>query len=98
MLSRSPRTEKLDLRLTPEAKRKIAAAAEAKHCSLTDFVLRSAIDRADEVLSDQRSIFLNEEQWTAFQAALDAPPRFNAAMHRLLTEPTVFETQELKKR
>ncbi len=42
MLKRSPRTEKLDLRLTPEAKRKIAAAAEAKHCSLTDFVLLSA--------------------------------------------------------
>jgi uncharacterized protein (DUF1778 family) len=41
---------------------------------------------------------LSAEQWEKFQAALDAPPRFNAAMHRLLTEPSVFETQELKKR
>ena len=94
MLKRSPRTEKLDLRLTPEAKRKIAAAAEAKHCSLTDFVLRSAIDRADEVLSDQRTFFLNEEQWNAFQAALDAPPRDHPRMRRLLNEPSAVELSQ----
>jgi uncharacterized protein (DUF1778 family) len=63
---------------------------------LADFVLRSAIDRADEVLSDQRSIFLNEEQWIAFEAELDVRSRLNAAMHRLLTEPSVFETQKVK--
>jgi uncharacterized protein (DUF1778 family) len=98
MLNKSPRSEKLDLRLAPEAKRKIAAAARAKHCSVTDFVLRSAIDRADEVLADQRVFFLNDEQWRAFQAALDAPPREAARMRRLLNEPSIFETQQLKSR
>jgi uncharacterized protein (DUF1778 family) len=94
MLKRSPRSEKLDLRLTPEAKLKIAAAAAAKHCSLTDFVLRSAIDRADEVLSDQRTFFLNEEQWNAFQSALDAPPRDHPRMRRLLNEPSAVELSQ----
>jgi uncharacterized protein (DUF1778 family) len=98
MLKRSPKTEKLDLRLTPEAKRKIAAAALAKHCSVTDFVLRSAIDRADEVLSDQRVFFMDEKQWQAFQLALDAPPRDVPRMKRLLNEPSVFETQQPKSR
>ena len=94
MLKRSPRSEKLDLRLTPEAKRKIAAAAKAKHCSLTDFVLRSAIDRADEILSDQRTFFLDETQWQAFQAALDAPPRDVPRMRRLLNEPSAVELSQ----
>jgi uncharacterized protein (DUF1778 family) len=98
MLKRVPKSEKLDLRLTPEAKQKLAAAAKAKHCSVTDFVLRSAIDRADEVLSDQRLFFLDDAQWQAFQAALDAPPLDNPRLRRLMTEPTVFDTQQLKSR
>ena len=94
MLKRVPRSEKLDLRLTPEAKRKIAAAAAAKHCSVTDFVLRSAIDRADEVLSDQRRFFVNEAQWQAFQAALDAPPRDLPELQKFLSTPSVVELSQ----
>ena len=39
MATRSARTEKLDLRMSPEAKRTLVAAAQAEHHSLTDFVL-----------------------------------------------------------
>ena len=98
MVARTARTEKLDLRLTASAKQKLQAAAEAKHCSVTEFVMRSAIDRADEVLSDQRRFFVNEEQWQAFQAALDGPPAENLRMRELLTNPSVFETLQLKNR
>ena len=98
MLKRVPRSEKLDLRLSHQAKQRIVAAAEAENRTVSDFVLKSALDRADETLADRRVWKLNAEQWEKFQQALDAPPRFHAAMHRLLTEPSIFETQELKKR
>lgn len=96
MLKRSPRSEKLDLRLTPEAKRKIAAAAaaEARHCSVSDFVLQAALTRADEVYADQSRIFLDAAQWAKFQEVLDAPPRDHPRMRRLLNEPSIFEKSQ----
>jgi uncharacterized protein (DUF1778 family) len=52
MSARPNRTEKLDLRLTPKAKRTLRSAAEASHKSLSAFVLESALTRADSVLAD----------------------------------------------
>lgn len=84
------RTEKLDLRLTPEAKRMLAAAAQAQRRSLSDFVLESALGRAEEALADRRAFQLDPAQWEAFMAALDAPPRDMPRLRKLLNEPGVF--------
>jgi uncharacterized protein (DUF1778 family) len=85
------RTEKLGLRLTPQAKRRIVAAAEAENLSVNEFVLKSALDRADESLGDKRIWKLSPEKWAEFQTLLDAPPRDIPALRKLLTEPSVFE-------
>jgi uncharacterized protein (DUF1778 family) len=48
--------------------------------------------KLDELtLLNQRLFVLNDEQWQAFQAALDAPPQEKPRLRRLLTEPSVFE-------
>jgi uncharacterized protein (DUF1778 family) len=91
MSTRAARTEKLDLRLTPEAKRVLRAAADARRKSVTEFVLDSALTAAEDVLTEQRSIRLNAEQWTAFMQALDAPPQRHPRLERLLKEPSVFD-------
>ena len=88
---RAIRTEKLDLRLTRAAKARIQAAAEVQNKSVTEFVLDSALNTADSLLADQRTINLNAEQWKAFMEALDAPPRYHERLERLLTEPSVFD-------
>ena len=90
MPARTTRTEKLDLRLTPHAKRALQAAATASHRSVSEFVLQSALARADEALADRRSFRLDASQWKAFQAALDAPPRSLPRLERLLKEPGFF--------
>jgi uncharacterized protein (DUF1778 family) len=69
------RTEKLDLRLTPEAKRTLFAAASAARRSVSEFVLESALTRAEETLADRHHFGLSAEKWREFQEALDAPPR-----------------------
>jgi uncharacterized protein (DUF1778 family) len=46
------RNEKLDLRLTPSAKRTLQTAALAAHRSVSEFVLESALARAEETLPD----------------------------------------------
>jgi uncharacterized protein (DUF1778 family) len=94
MATRTTRTEKLDLRLTPEAKRTLAAAAQAERRSLSDFVLESALGRAAEALADRRVFQLEPEKWQAFIAALDAPPRDMPRLRKLLNEPGIFSGDE----
>jgi len=91
MAVRTTRSEKLDLRLTRNAKRALQAAAAASHRSVSEFVLESALARADETLADRRSFGVNAAQWKAFQAALDAPPRPLPRLERLLKEPGFFD-------
>ena len=94
MATRSVRTEKLDLRLTEAAKHRLKAAAAASHRSVSDFVLESALARADEALADRQFFGLDAKQWRAFTAALDAPPRAIPRMGRLLREPGFFDSPE----
>ena len=85
------RTAKLDLRLSPEAKQKLQAAASASQRSVSEFVLESALVQAEETLADRTRFGLNTEQWAAFLTALDAPPRELPRLARLFQEPSVFE-------
>jgi uncharacterized protein (DUF1778 family) len=87
----APRTEKLDLRLSSEAKQRISAAAKAQGRSVSDFVLSSALDCADEALADRRVWALDAAQWKKFQDALDAPPRGLPELRRLLNTPGPFD-------
>jgi uncharacterized protein (DUF1778 family) len=91
MPTRTIRSEKLDLRLTRDAKRALQAAAAASHRSVSEFVLESALARADEALANRRSFGLSTTQWKAFMAALDAPPRSLPRLERLLKEPGFFD-------
>jgi uncharacterized protein (DUF1778 family) len=78
------------LRLSRDAKVTLQAAAAASRRSVSDFVLESALARADEALADRRSFGLDADQWKAFIAALDAPPRPLSRLQRLLKAPGFF--------
>jgi uncharacterized protein (DUF1778 family) len=90
------RTEKLDLRLTPAAKRALQAAAAATRRSVSEFVLETALARAAETLPDRQRFGLSAEAWTAFQKALDAPPAAKSKLAKLLNERSVFERARKK--
>lgn len=85
------RSEKLDLRLTPEAKRLLQTAAAATDRSVSEFVMESALARAEETLPDRRRFGLDGERWSAFLAALDRPPRPAPRLARLLDEDGPFD-------
>lgn len=93
MTTRANRTEKLDLRLTPKAKRTLQAAAAAQRRKVSDFVLESALIRAEETLADRQRFGLDAERWAAFLEALDAPPRDLPRIRRLFQEKSPFDTE-----
>jgi len=55
-------------------------------------VLESALERASEALRERRLFNLNAAQWKTFISALDAPPRPQPRLERLLNEPGFFDT------
>ena len=88
MSTQTAKAEKLDLSLSRQAKQVSHIAA---HRSVSGFVLESALARAEETLADRQSFSLDGEQWTAFLAALDAPPRELPRLKKLFQEKSIFE-------
>jgi uncharacterized protein (DUF1778 family) len=88
------RNEKLHLQLTRDEMRALQAAAGVGHRSVGEFVLESALARADETLAQLRTFSLDATQWEAFQAALDAPPRLLPRLRRLLEQPGFFDCRD----
>ena len=91
MSAQNAKTEKLDLRLSRQAKQVLRIAAIVAHRSVSEFVLESALARAEETLADRQSFSLDGEQWSAFVAALDAPPRELPRVTKLFQEKSIFE-------
>jgi uncharacterized protein (DUF1778 family) len=85
------RSDKLDIRISPETKRVLQEAAHERHTTVSQFVIDSALGAAHEVLAERTRIGLSAEEWSRFTKALDAPPKRHPRMERLLREPTVLD-------
>jgi uncharacterized protein (DUF1778 family) len=78
------RSERVDLRMTPSAKRTLQHAAAARNKTVTEFLLDSGMNAAFDTLADRRIFQLDETRWEKFQAALGAPPKSNPRLRKLL--------------
>ncbi|MHB8658565.1 MAG: type II toxin -antitoxin system TacA 1-like antitoxin [Solirubrobacteraceae bacterium] len=65
------RTQRLELRLTDEERTIDQAAATAVGESLSDFFRRAAANRAADILADERTITLAEDEAIRFLDALE---------------------------
>ncbi len=92
------RTEKLDLRISLSAKRRLQEAAEATHRSVSDFVMETALAKAEETLADRRIFRLGAVQWEAFLKALDAPARSMPRMQVLMQTDGFFDSTPVVKK
>ena len=68
------REVRLDLRIDPDRKELLKRAADARHQSLTEFVLGSAEREAEVVLREQQTMALSPRARVAFVEALMHPP------------------------
>ena len=85
------RTENINLRVTRNQKALIDRAAEAQGRSRSDFMLDAACREAESVLLDQCYFQLDDEAFQRFTAMLDAPPKDNPGLTRLLTTKAPWE-------
>lgn len=82
--STEPRSERVDLRMTPTAKRTLQRAAAVSNKTVSEFLLDSSLSAAFDTLADRRVFQLDEVQWAAFMKALDVPPHDNPRLRKLL--------------
>ncbi|MCA0296188.1 MAG: DUF1778 domain-containing protein [Actinobacteria bacterium] len=92
--SRQARTSRINLRATRRQEELLRRAAEATDHTVTDFVLDSAVDRAERVLADLRWFTVTEEQYTEFLRLLDAPLPSTEKFDRLFSRPSPFTAPE----
>jgi uncharacterized protein (DUF1778 family) len=85
------RTENINLRVTSSQKALIDRAAEAQGRNRSDFMLDAACREAESVLLDQRYFNLDDDAFRRFTELLDAPPKNNPRLARLLRTRAPWE-------
>lgn len=68
--------QRLNLRTSAVESETLRRAAAAEDKSVTEFILESALARAEMVLADQRWFVMSEEQFSAVERLLEEPVRF----------------------
>jgi uncharacterized protein (DUF1778 family) len=89
--STKSREDRLDVRLTLEAKAMLKQAADVEGKTVSAFVLDKSLEAAAETLADRREFRLSAKQNHAFVAALDAPSKSRPRLEKLLEAPSVLE-------
>ncbi len=85
------RAAAINLRALPEQRDLIDQAASLLGKSRSDFMLETACARAQEVVLDQVFFVVNGEKFEQFVAMLDAPPKPNPGLERLLSRRPIWE-------
>lgn len=77
-MTASPKPQRLEARISPEQKELITRAAQVTGLSLTDFVVQSAYQAAQDTLTRWRECQLAEQDAQLFVETLMNPPAPNA--------------------
>ena len=85
------RSVPINMKAEPGVRNLIDRAATLLHMNRTEFILKTATQRSEEVILDQQMIAVDAERFERFVAALDAPPASNPRLQRLMTRKAPWE-------
>ncbi len=84
-MTTAARSARLGLRTTPQQEAVLRRAAEVSQKSMTDFILDSACQAAEQTLLDQRLFMLTGAQASALLDLLDRPAQQNVGLKDLFS-------------
>jgi uncharacterized protein (DUF1778 family) len=87
------KSERLQIRLTPQQKDILSRAAQLKQTTVTNFILEKSCEAAGDILAEQTFFSLSDEAWEAFCDALESSPKDIPELRKLLTEPSIFDVK-----
>lgn len=89
--SSASRSARFGLRATVEQEAVLRRAAEVARKSLTDFILDSACQAAEQTLLDQRLFMVSGTQYQALMDLLDQPEQPNAGLQDLFSRKAPWD-------
>ena len=84
-MTTATRTARLGLRTTPQQEAVLRRAAEVSHKSMTDFILDSAYQAAEQTLLDQQLFLVSGSQSQTLLELLDRPEQDNRGLKDLFS-------------
>lgn len=90
---RTSRSARLGLRATLEQEAVLRRAAEVAHKSLTDFILDSACQAAEQTLLDQRFFMASGSQYQTLMDLLDRPEQDNEGLRDLFSRKAPWDME-----
>lgn len=84
------RESRFHFRATADQDALIREAAAATDSTVTDFVLRSAVERAESVLTDRQRLRMSPQAFDRFVAAMDEPARVVPELVELLEHDSII--------
>ena len=85
------KSERIEVRTTPNTKALLQRAAASSRKDVTEFLLEAGINAAENALIDRRMFRPDERRWRTFQDILDRPVVDKPRLARLLAEKSVLE-------
>ena len=85
-LANTTRSERINLRLSEVAKRRIEQAASVEGKAVSAFIVSSALENAERTVRRQETMALNREDAIRFFDALANPPALNDKLRAALKE------------
>lgn len=83
--------ERIDIRASSAVKQLLQEAAQICHKNVSEFLLDAGTIAANQALADRHHFILGDEQWEAFQQALDRPIERKPKLEKLLTTPGILD-------
>lgn len=91
---RPTKDQRINLRTSTRQEQILRRAAAATDRTMTDFILDSAVERAERVLADRRWFIASDEQWQTFEELLDKPLPATTRFEELASRPSPFASDE----
>lgn len=79
----SPNTSVLSVRVSPDERALLEAAAEQAHTSLSEFIRRRALEAAEVDVLSRSAVIIPAKDWDAFEAWINRPAEAVAALGEL---------------
>ncbi|WP_029145234.1 DUF1778 domain-containing protein [Microbacterium luticocti] len=90
-VTRPSRSQRINLRATARQEALLRRAADATDHTLTDFILDSAVDQAQQVLASRQWFAVSPQQFDEFVRMLDEPLPSTERFQRLFSRRSRFE-------
>ena len=88
----SPKTDRLEVRVTPQHREQICIAAGEVSESISDFVRTAALERADKIRALSSRTVMSADQFDSLIRSLDTPDEA-PNLAKAATEPRRFSRQ-----